>query len=103
MSLLAFFNTLQFVGGLILSVGYIPQIVKIIRTKSVNDFSKLYLGGVFIGICFMEAYAIYMYFVMGQAGAFFVTNTISTILSGTEYALVMYYSKYNLRKVGNVV
>lgn len=93
MTALTFFSTLQFIGGIILSIGYIPQIVKIIKTKSVKDFSMLYLGGVFVGIVFMEAYAIYMYFFLGQAGAFFATNTISTILSGTEFALVLYFTK----------
>ncbi|MBE7117294.1 PQ-loop repeat-containing protein [Bacillus paranthracis] len=91
MDMLALFNLLQFIGGVILSVGYLPQIVKIIKTKSVRDFSLIYLTGIFTGILFMEAYAVYMYFVMHTAGAFFVTNTIAMILSGTELALVLYH------------
>lgn len=93
MDMLTFFNLLQFCGGVILSVGYLPQIIKIIKTKSVRDFSLVYLTGIFTGILFMEAYAIYMYFVMHTAGAFFVTNTIAMILSGTELALVLYHWK----------
>ncbi|AIK45561.1 PQ-loop domain-containing transporter [Bacillus atrophaeus] len=96
MTALAFFNLLQLIGGFILAVGYLPQIAKIIKTKSVQDFSRLYLGGVFIGIVFMEIYAVYMFFVIHTAGAFFITNTISFILSGTECALVFYfYNKFN--------
>ncbi|WP_176520601.1 PQ-loop repeat-containing protein [Bacillus thuringiensis] len=91
MDALALFNLLQFIGGLILSVGYIPQIIKIIKTKSVRDFSLIYLTGIFTGILFMEAYAVYMYFVMHTAGAFMITNTIAMILSGTELALVLYH------------
>ncbi|MCM3155570.1 PQ-loop domain-containing transporter [Priestia megaterium] len=91
MTALSFFNMLQLIGGLILAVGYIPQIVKIIKTGSVRDFSKIYIGGIFTGIVFMEAYAIYMYFVQGAAGAFFATNTVSFILSGTEFFLVLYF------------
>ncbi|MGG3644623.1 PQ-loop repeat-containing protein [Bacillus wiedmannii] len=91
MDMLALFNLLQFIGGVILSVGYIPQIIKIIKTKSVRDFSLIYLTGIFTGILFMEAYAIYMYFVMHTAGAFMITNTIAMILSGTELALVLYH------------
>lgn len=91
MDALALFNLLQFIGGVILSVGYIPQIIKIIKTKSVRDFSLIYLTGIFTGILFMEAYAIYMYFVMHTAGAFMITNTIAMILSGTELALVLYH------------
>ncbi|MEC3420814.1 PQ-loop repeat-containing protein, partial [Bacillus cereus] len=75
MDMLALFNLLQFIGGVILSVGYIPQIIKIIKTRSVRDFSLIYLTGIFTGILFMEAYAIYMYFVMHTAGAFMITNT----------------------------
>ncbi|PFI26715.1 hypothetical protein COK07_29095 [Bacillus thuringiensis] len=91
MDALALFNLLQFIGGVILSVGYIPQIIKIIKTKSVRDFSLIYLTGIFTGILFMEAYAVYMYFVMHTAGAFMITNTIAMILSGTELALVLYH------------
>jgi MtN3 and saliva related transmembrane protein len=91
MDAMQFFNTLQLIGGLILAVGYIPQIIKMFKTKSVRDFSRIYLGGVFTGIVFMEAYAIYMFFVQGTAGAFLATNTISFVLSGTEFALVLIY------------
>lgn len=89
--MLTLFNMLQLIGGIILSVGYLPQIYKIIKTHSVRDFSRIYLGGIFIGIVFMEAYAIYMYFFQHAAGMFFLTNTVSTILSGTEFFLVMYF------------
>ncbi|PEM65287.1 hypothetical protein CN613_25415 [Bacillus pseudomycoides] len=93
MDMLALFNLLQFIGGVILSVGYIPQIIKIVKTKSVRDFSLIYLTGIFTGIVFMEAYAIYMWFVMHTAGAFMITNTIAMILSGTELSLVLYHWK----------
>ena len=93
MDLLAFFNLLQLIGGFILAVGYIPQIVKIVKTKSVKDFSKLYVGGIFTGIVFMEAYAVYMFFWQHTAGAFFATNTVSFILSGIEFVLIMIFSK----------
>ncbi|NRQ71968.1 PQ-loop repeat-containing protein [Bacillus cereus] len=91
MDMLSLFNLLQFIGGVILSVGYIPQIIKIIKTRSVRDFSLIYLTGIFTGILFMEAYAVYMWFVMHTAGAFMITNTIAMILSGTELALVLYH------------
>ncbi|MFA2595231.1 PQ-loop repeat-containing protein [Bacillus cereus] len=91
MDALQLFNLLQFIGGIILSIGYIPQIYKILKTKSVRDFSRIYVGGIFTGIIFMEAYAIYMYFVMHTAGAFFITNTIALILSGVEFLLINLY------------
>lgn len=91
MTTLAMFNLLQLIGGFILAIGYIPQIIKIIKTKSVRDFSRIYLGGIFSGIVLMEIYAVYMYFVMHTAGAFMITNTISFVLSGLEFFLVMLY------------
>lgn len=91
MDALQLFNLLQFIGGIILSIGYIPQIYKILKTKSVRDFSRIYVGGIFTGIIFMEAYAIYMYFVMHTAGAFFITNTIALLLSGVEFLLINLY------------
>lgn len=87
------FNILQFIGGIILSFGYIPQIIKIIRTKSVGDFSRVYLGGICLGVAFMEAYAIYMWFVLHTAGAFMITNTIALTLCTTEFLLVLKYRK----------
>ncbi|MGF9741629.1 PQ-loop domain-containing transporter [Priestia megaterium] len=88
MTTLALVIALQFIGGIILSVGYIPQIAKIIKTKSVRDFSRVYIGGIFIGIIFMEIYALYMYFGMDTAGAFLITNSVSLLLSGTEFFLI---------------
>lgn len=91
MTLYNFFNMLQLIGGLGLAIAYIPQIRKILKRKSVRDFSLMYLGFLFAGIVLMEAYAIYMFFFEGQAAAFFVTNTAATILSGTEFFLVCYF------------
>jgi MtN3 and saliva related transmembrane protein len=95
MNLVQFFSMLQLIGGVILSVGYIPQLIKIFKTRSVDDFSKLYLGAIFIGICLMELYAVYMYVILGipEIKAFFITNTVSTILSGIEFFAVLYFSK----------
>ena len=94
MDLTQFFSMLQLIGGVILSIGYIPQIVKMIKTRSVDDFSKIYLGSIFFGIVLMELYAVYMYLVLGvpEMRSFFITNTASTILSGTEFCLLMAYS-----------
>ena len=32
-------NFMQLAGGIILALGYVPQIEKIVKTKSVKDFS----------------------------------------------------------------
>lgn len=81
-------NLLQFTGGIILAIGYIPQIIKIIKTKSVKDLSGMYLALMVIGIAFMELYGVYY---IKRATMFFVTNTISFTVSTI---MLLLYLKY---------
>lgn len=92
MELSVFFNLLQLLGGIILSIGYIPQIRKTVRTKSVEDLSPMYYFNVFFGVGCMEAYAIYSA-LHGVAYMFLVTNTIAWILGGTMLFLTLRYRK----------
>jgi len=82
------FDILQLIGGLILSFGYIPQIIQIIKTKSVNDLNIKTFLFVFIGILFMEIYAINL--VINKVGyMFLVTNSMALILTGLMCILIM--------------
>jgi len=82
------FDILQLIGGLILSFGYIPQIIQIIKTKSVNDLNIKTFLFVFIGILFMEIYAINL--VINKVGyMFLVTNSMALILTGLICILIM--------------
>lgn len=92
MDLLVFFNMLQLIGGIILSVGYIPQIAKTIRTKSVEDLSSAYYFNIFLGVGCMEAYAIYSA-LNGVAVMFLITNSIAWALGGTMLFLTLRYRK----------
>ena len=85
-----FFNLLQLIGGIILSVGYLPQIAKTIKTKSVKDLSTAYYFNIFIGVGLMEAYAIFSA-IQGVALMFLVTNTIAWVLCGTMLVLTLRY------------
>ncbi|MDU0204689.1 PQ-loop domain-containing transporter [Paenibacillus sp. MAH-36] len=70
------FPVLQLIGGVILSLGWVPQIIQILKTKSVSDLSlKAYLL-IFLGISLMEVYAISLA-VNGAGLAFLITNTLS--------------------------
>ncbi|WP_243648647.1 PQ-loop domain-containing transporter [Hazenella coriacea] len=70
---------LQIIGGLILSLGWIPQIIQILRTKSVKDLNvKSYLL-VLLGISLMETYAVHLV-LTGVGIAFFITNTLSLLI-----------------------
>jgi len=84
-------NLLQFIGGIVLSVGYIPQIKQIVKTKSVKDLNENYLRAVTLGVGFMEIYAIYN-LIKGVAVMFFVTNTIAFSLA---VAMLVLYKIYN--------
>lgn len=87
------FNLLQLIGGIILSIGYIPQIAKTVKTKSVEDLSSAYYFNIFIGVGLMEAYALYNVLILGTAKMFLVTNTVAWLLGGTMLFLTLRYRK----------
>ena len=73
------FDLLQLAGGLILAVGYIPQIIQLIRTRSSKDLNLKSYALVCIGIAFMEVYAVNLA-LNGTGLMFLVTNTMSLAL-----------------------
>lgn len=50
---------LGFVGGLMVAFGFLPQIVKVLRTRSTGDLSIYMLLIILIGGVFYTAYAIF--------------------------------------------
>lgn len=86
------FSILQLIGGVILAIGWIPQILQIIKTKSVRDLSlKSYLF-MLSGIALMEIYAIDL--VSNGAGiAFLMTNSLSLLVVLFVIILVLRYRK----------
>lgn len=85
-----FFNILQLTGGLILSFGYIPQIIQIIRTKSAHDLNLKTFSMTLLGICLMEIYAVNL-ILHNVGGAYFITNTISLITAIIMVILIIRY------------
>jgi MtN3 and saliva related transmembrane protein len=82
------YDVLQLAGGMILSVGAIPQIEQIIRTKSVKDINLTSIITLIIGMTLMQIYAVHSGLTM-----FIITNTISLLLSILKLALKIYYTK----------
>lgn len=82
------YEILQLVGGIILSVGSIPQLEQIVRTKSVEDINLTSIITLILGMLFMEMYAIHSELVM-----FVITNTLSLVLAITKLSLKIYYTK----------
>lgn len=67
------FSLMQLIGGVILSLGWLPQIIQILKTKSVADLNlKSYLL-MLLGIGLMEAYAVSL--VLTGVGLAFLSQT----------------------------
>jgi MtN3 and saliva related transmembrane protein len=86
------FDVLQLFGGLILAMGYLPQIAQIIRTKSCKDLNlKAYLL-VLLGIALMEIYAVDL--ALHDSGQMFlVTNSLSLLITGLLCGMILKYRR----------
>ncbi|MNI16435.1 hypothetical protein D3C73_697690 [compost metagenome] len=92
------FSLMQLLGGIILSVGWVPQIVQIMKTKSVADLNlKAYLL-MLLGIGLMEAYAVSLA-LEGTGFAFLITNTMSlAVVSGVILLILRYRPRHVPKK-----
>ncbi len=88
-----FFDFIQLFGGILLTIGYIPQIRKILRTRNVESFDMTAFSIIALGIGCMEAYATYQWFVLGVAGAFMITNSISFVIALIMVGLILLYRR----------
>jgi MtN3 and saliva related transmembrane protein len=86
------FDLLQFIGGIILSFGYIPQIKQIIKTKSVKDLNLKTFVSVFVGVLLMEIYAVNLV-INGSGTMFLITNTMALSLAGILCILILKFKK----------
>lgn len=91
------FDLLQLLGGLILAVGYIPQIYQIVKTRSCKDLNLTTYISLFVGIGLMEAYAVNLV-VNGSGTMFLVTNTISLVLVCIITILIVIYNRKEKEK-----
>jgi MtN3 and saliva related transmembrane protein len=82
------YDLLQLIGGMILSVGAIPQIEQIIRTKSVKDINLTSIVTLIVGMVMMQIYAVH-----NELTMFIITNTISLLLAIAKLALKIYYTE----------
>ena len=82
------YDILQLVGGMILSIGSIPQIEQIVRTKSVKDINLTSIITLILGMLLMQIYAVHAELTM-----FIITNTISLLLAIVKLSLKIYYTK----------
>lgn len=87
------FDVFQLIGGIIMSVGYIPQIAQILRTKSSEGLNLKSFGMIFIGILLYEIYAISLVVLDGSGHMYLITNSVSTLLSGVMCLLIVCFRK----------
>ena len=85
------FGLFQLIGGVIMSVGYIPQITQILRTKSSEGLNIKSLGMIFTGILLYEIYAVSLVVLDGSGYMYLITNSVSTVLSGLMCLLIKIY------------
>jgi len=85
------FGLFQLIGGIIMSVGYIPQIAQILRTKSSEGLNIKSFGMIFAGILLYEVYAISLVVLESSGIMYLITNSVSTFLSGLMCLLIKIY------------
>lgn len=85
---MSLFDMTQLIGGIILAIGYIPQIIQILKTHSTRDLNIKTYFALFIGIGLMEIYATWQ-FLSGTAQMYFVTNTMSLIMVAIILCLII--------------
>ena len=78
------FDLSQLLGGILLALGYIPQIIQIKTTHSCRDLNpKTYLT-IFVGVCLMEVYAINLWL----NGSGYMVKKLTSIVSYPEHGIV---------------
>ncbi len=84
------YDFLQLCGGIILAVGYVPQLIQIIKTQSVEDLNLKTFLSILVGVSMMQIYAINLVH-NGTGIAFLITNSISLFMAGLMVLLIMIY------------
>lgn len=92
------FDIIQLIGGTILVVGYIPQMLQMYRTKSVEDLNLKTFGALTFGLVLMEAYGIDLVVARNAGLAFLVTNTAGLLTLVAFCLMIIYYRRLGARR-----
>ena len=92
------FDVFQLVGGIVLSIGYMPQIAQILRTKSSEGLNLKSFGMIFAGILLNEIYAIALVVLESSGHMYLITNSVSTLINGLLCLLIKIYEKKEKKK-----
>ncbi len=86
----AIMDVLQLSGGIILCAGYLPQIRRILTTRSAHDLSLAMWLSVLTGLVLMEIYAVHLFLTAGTR-ALLITNSASLAFSIVMVGLILTY------------
>lgn len=86
-------DMLQLGGGIILCAGYIPQIRRILVTRSAHDLSLSMWLSVLAGLALMEIYAVHLLLTAGTR-AVLITNSVSLAFSLGMVSLILVYGTH---------
>ena len=86
------FDIMQLCGGIILAGGFLPQIIQMVKTKSVKDLNLKSFVFAFIGVFLMELYALNLAS-NGSGHMFLITNTIALCVQGLMCGLIILYKQ----------
>lgn len=81
---------MQLLGGFVVIIGVLPQIVQIIKTKSVNDLNLRTYIMVCSGLALMEVYAVYK-MIYENGVMLFITSTLSLLVNVLIMILIAIY------------
>jgi len=100
-----YIEILQYIGGGVLAIGYLPQIYKVIRRKSVEDISLNAFLLIDFGVLLMQIYAIDLVFAQNVGHAFFITNSVGLFVTTVLVVVIVYYKyiKKNITKERDVI
>jgi|GEM_PF-4102452 len=88
-----FMDFVQIGGGLVLCVGYLPQIRRIMATRSAHDLSLSMWLSVLAGLSLMEIYAAHLFLTTGTR-AVLITNSLSLAFSICMVGLILTYGTH---------
>ena len=86
------FGVFQLMGGILLSIGYIPQIRQILRNKSSEGLNSKSFKTILSGIVLYEIYAASLA-IKGCGIMYLITNTVSMLLAFTMCLLIKIFKK----------
>lgn len=91
--MMAIANICQLIGGIILAIGYMPQIRTTLKTKSVEDIDRAYYPSIFAGVLMFEIFAVTLYATTGEGIMLLITSSTTFVLVATMLTLCLKYRK----------